>query len=342
MKREYEIRVTPTIRPPSASKIVIPSVSGRPAGSELFIFPALFDESVGVIVKVDMRSSWPGLVVAMALLVATQHVRAQEQGQFILAMSDDKGVPVTSFAPSDLEVFEDGKPAKVVKVEPRPQSSLKVTLALDNGRQLGDVLVHVRAAAKEFVKTLPPGVEVTLMTTAPVPRTAVKATTNREALMKGIDAIAPDSTSGRSIEAIQDVARGWRKTQGDLVLVLLASTFTAELVKKADAEEAFNQLKMMRAVVHAVLFSPANAQEGEAQRILTEQVARETRGRFELIGSYLQLNVLSDIGNGLARTATGGQFVVTIQRPAGATGKIGALSLSPGNGLQAGKITRMQ
>jgi hypothetical protein len=284
------------------------------------------------------RSFWTLLVVSF---VVAPGLIAQERAQFMLSMADDKGQPVASFLPSDLEVFEDGKAAKVVKVEPR-QSAMKVVLAIDNGRALNNVLVHVRAEAKSFLNTLPTNIEVALVTSAPVPRFVMKSTMDRAALLKAVDSISPDSAPARSIEAVQDVASSWKKAKGDLVLVLFGSTYSPEVVQRADFEEARNQLLAQRAVVHAVMLAPSDATEGEAQRILLQGITSATRGRFELIGAYQKLGVLTEIGKSLALTSVGGQFVITIERPAGATGKLGALSLSPGEGFQAGKIVRMQ
>jgi hypothetical protein len=269
-------------------------------------------------------------------------VKAQQQAQFIVAMSDDKGTPVKSFETGDLTVFENGEQAKVLKVEPR-LSELRVTLALDNGRPLGDIFVQVRNAAKEFISTLPPGTDIALMVTAPVPRYVVRATKNRDALLKGVDTIVPDGGSARSIEAFQTVGDNWKKQGGDgLVLVLFGSTFALEQFNTRAAEEAVNRLRDLRGVVHTVMLNPTNATDGEGQLSIAEQASRMTRGRFERIGSHLQLSVLTEIAKDVARTASGGNFLVTIERPKGATGKLGSLSLSTNSGLQAGRITRLQ
>jgi hypothetical protein len=291
-----------------------------------------------------MRRSILGLVAAVILLVGPAGLRAQQQAQFLMPMFDDKGAPVKSFAPADLSVFEDGKPAKVVKVEPKV-SPMNVTLALDNGRGMNDVLVHVKTAAKTFINTIPTGVDVALMTTAPQPRYVVKATKNKEQLLKSVDSIGPEQSAGaRTIEGIRDVSDTWKKLpvgETTLVLVILGSTYSPEFVAKKDLEDAFSQVAAARGVVHSVIFKPSNATEGDAQLETAERFAQNTRGRFEAIGSYLQLTVLEDIAKDLAKAATGGQFLITIERPAGATGKLGSLSMSPSNGLDPGRITRL-
>ena len=47
-------------------------------------------------------------------------------------------------------------------------------------------------------------------------------------------------------------------------------------------------------------------------------------------------------GAEIAKLQTGNQFLVTVERPAGATGRLGPLSISPPSGMKVGKITRME
>ena len=87
-----------------------------------------------------MRRFIPCFIAAVVLAAAVIH--AQQTGQFLMPMFDATGASVATFAPADLEVFEDGKPAKVLKVEPR-DAPVSVTLALDNGaeRKTNDVIL---------------------------------------------------------------------------------------------------------------------------------------------------------------------------------------------------------
>ena len=69
---------------------------------------------------------------------------------------------------------------QVVKVEPLA-IPMKLTIAVDNGLDSADVLAHYRSGLTGLVKALPPDVEITLITTAPQPRTVVRPTTDRTA-----------------------------------------------------------------------------------------------------------------------------------------------------------------
>jgi hypothetical protein len=282
------------------------------------------------------------VLAALLAMLAVPDLRAQQQAQILLAMTDASGAAVATFAPEDLVVFEDGKPAKVLTVEP-VEWPLRVTLSLDNGRAMADTLVHIRAAAKDFVAALPEGTEISLVTTAPVPRFLVRRGKDREKLADAIDGIAPDSGPGRFVEGLQDVFKSWmdQPSESAFVLVTLGSTFSLESVNAGHLKEAFTRLNSTRGTVHVVLFKPANATEGEAQIEFGQRAARESRGRFEEIGSHLQLSILADLGKTVAATDAGRQFRVTLQRPEGATGRLGLLSMSPASGLKPGRITRL-
>jgi hypothetical protein len=288
-----------------------------------------------------MPRSMLGSAIGVGVLLAASVLYAQQQARFLLPMSDENGAPVTTFDAADLAVFEGGKPVKILKIEPQ-NSPLRVILALDNGRGMGEVLVHVRSAAKEFFNALPEGTEAALMTTAPQPRFTVKPTKDRAALLKGVDTVAPDSSGARFIEGLQYAGDAWKKpAEVTSVLVILGSTYSPEFINKSHLEDGIAQLMNAHATVHVVMFKPPNANEGDAQLETGEMMARMTRGRYEAVASYLQLGVLPDIGKEVAKSASARQFLITIERPDGATGPLGSLSMSPSGGLKPGRITRL-
>lgn len=280
---------------------------------------------------------------ALAVCTLAPALLAQERGQFVISMHDADGKPVATFGPKDLEVFENGQPAPIVKVEPYQSAPLRVVLAIDNGDKMSDYLVHVRAAAKEFFAALPEGTEAALVTTAPQGQFFVKATTDRDALLRGVDNVTRTPGGGRFIESLGDVARNWKRQKGEYrsVLVSLGSTFAIESPNKRYVEESVNSLVELGATVHVVMFRPADATAGDHQFEVGQQVAGVTRGRFENIGAYQQLSVLAEIAKQLAAESSGGEFLVTVQRPEGATGRLGPLSYSPNTGMVPGRIKRL-
>ena len=284
----------------------------------------------------------PTTILATVLVTLAAH--AQQKAQFLLPFSTSDGTPVTTVSPADITIFEDGKQARVLSVEPRDRP-LNVTLSVDNGRMLADALVHVRTQAKAFFEALPEGAEASLVTIAPQGRYLVRNSKNREALLKAVDTIAPDGSPGRFVEGLRDVAATWAKGSPDtnFVLVAFGSTYAAEFGNSRQLAETYERFERTRGTVHVVLFRPAGATEGDAQSDIGRQVASRTRGQFHDIGSHLQLPVIATLGKEIATSAGGGRtFLVTLERPEGAKGTLGALSISTSGGLKPGRITRLR
>jgi hypothetical protein len=53
------------------------------------------------------------------------------------------------------------------------------------------------------------------------------------------------------------------------------------------------------------------------------------------------MGVLPAIAKELGQAAADRQLLITLERPAGATGRLGSLSMSPREGLKVGRVTRV-
>jgi hypothetical protein len=290
-----------------------------------------------------MRRITVVLTTVLAALLFAQALQGQQKAQFLIPFSDADGNAITTVAPADLTVFEDGKQARVLTIEPRDRP-LNVTLSIDNGRMLGETFIQLRTQVQSFFQALPEGVEMSLVSTAPQPRYVVRNSKDREALVKAADRITVDTGPGRFIEGLQDVASTWAKGSRDtnFVLVSFGSTFASEFINKRHLEEAMERLNVARGTVHVVMFRPASGTAGDAQHEIGKRAASVTRGQYHEIGSHLQFPIIPQLAGEIARASgTGRTFLVTIERPEGAKGPLGALSLSPNKGMKAGRITRL-
>ena len=72
---------------------------------------------------------------------------------------------------------ENGAPGKVLSLD-RHQLPIKLTLAIDNGKDSTAALTTLRTGLTGLVEALPPDVEVTLITMSQ-PQTVVRPTTDR-------------------------------------------------------------------------------------------------------------------------------------------------------------------
>jgi hypothetical protein len=124
---------------------------------------------------------------------------------------DGTGAPAASVAPGDVRVLENDVEAKILKVEPIEWTT-KIQLLIDNGSGIGSGnLTSLRNGLRGLIEALPPGLEVTFVTTAPQPRFLVRATTDRQALLAGVDKLAPDSTAGRFVEALGEALQRFER-----------------------------------------------------------------------------------------------------------------------------------
>ena len=290
------------------------------------------------------------LIAILSLPVLVLPLWAQQTGSFLVALTTADGQPLPSISPADLSVQEAGQPARVVKIEPKAFPT-RLTLAIENSRGLADALVQLRTGAKGFINALPPSVEVTLVSTAPQPRIVVKPTTDKDALLKAIDRLAPESSSGRFIEAVSEQIDRWDKDKErglyTPIMVIMGSTIGEEVVRENWVKEAMARLDKLGGVtIHALMYEApltSTGGSGDLQVWLAREVAQRTRGRFEQFSAPQRIaTLLPEIGADIAKTQVASQYLVTIERPAGATGRLGALSMSPPGGVKVGKITRVE
>ena len=288
-----------------------------------------------------MRATFIGLIAAMAWAgIADLH--AQNTLQFFASVADASGNPVGTLGPDDLKVLENGVEGKIVKVEPIDWP-VKVQILIDNGTGMEQALVQIRNGVRGLVEALPEGVEMSLITTAPQPRNLVRPTTDRQALIQGVDRIAPDSGAARFVEALNEAAARVDKEKGNYfpVVVILGST-TAEgsSVMERDVQRMLQRFSDRAATVHVVMLSTgaqsSRSVSGANQTIVGDAVAKTTGGRYDNIAASTRLTtLLPEIGAQIAKSHArqSHQFRLTFQRPGGASGAMGEIAAQTRPGL---------
>ena len=117
---------------------------------------------------------------------------------------------VTTLKDADVQVSEDDANGKVLKLEP-VDWPVRVAILLDNGIGSADRIVNVRQGAKGLIEALPAGVEISLQTLAPQPRWLVRPTTEKQALLEGVDRYTPDSAASRFVDGLVETAARFDK-----------------------------------------------------------------------------------------------------------------------------------
>jgi hypothetical protein len=249
------------------------------------------------------------------------------------------GEPVASLAPQEVSITEDGAPANVLTAEP-VNWPVKVQLLVDNGQGLGASNIQLlKNGVMGFLDTLPEGVEVTLVATAPQPRTITKATTDRAEVLRGLTLLAPDRGAGRFVESLAEATKRIEQDKGDAlpVIVSVGTTSGDMNIRDGDVKDIFKRLQTLPIVVHVVILQGTvqSASGGLNQKEIGEAVTKNTGGRYEIINAASRLvTLLSEIGAQVAEShrLASRQFVLTVERPAGKTGALGQLGVGVGGG----------
>lgn len=280
------------------------------------------------------RSVWCAALVCAGLAMAPIGLRAQRQLQVFVSVVDAKGAPATSIDPGDIRLLENDVEAKVTKVEP-VNWPIKLQLLVDNGAGLGNGNINqLRTGINGLLDALPPNLEVTIVSTAPQPRFLARPTTDRAAMTKGLDVLAPDTGAGRFVEGLNEATQRIEKDKTDYfpVIVVVGTTTGDRNVRDSDIKSMMGRLEKRPTTVHVVMFNGSGGQSasgGGNQIEVGMMVTKFTSGRYEGINSATRLaTLLPEIGAQIAKSVERQthQFRVTADRPASAAGDIGRIS----------------
>lgn len=277
-------------------------------------------------------------LAAGVVTAAVSSVVAQSEFGFVISVADKNGTPVTDISSSEIKMSENGVANDIVKVEPYPVP-VKLTIAVDNGPLSGDALSHYRAGLTGLIKGLPADVEITLMTTSPQPMMVVKPTTERDRLLRGVNAFAPQEDSPRFTDTIVEYAKRLRtefeqtRRLDSLPVLLMVSSTAAEAVsyEVPEISQAFAFLKQRKAKVHVISVSGTHRSQGLApindnrQAMIGIPIAELTGGRYEALAISNRLStLLPELGKeiGALHLRHANQLLVTVHRAGALSGPV--------------------
>lgn len=275
----------------------------------------------------------PVLPVLVTVALSGAAPGAQQQLTFLASFIDAAtGNPVDTLTPADVRVTEDGLAAKVVTVEPVVRS-VKVQVLIDNGAGIGRNIVELRNGVRRVVEGLPPDTDTALVTTSPQPRFLVRATKNREELLKGVDRLAPDSGTGRFTESLAEAAERANKDKDAFTVIIAAGTTSGDgRILESDMQRALDQVGRKPMIVHVLLYVGERSSSGGVVQVeVGQRAAQMTGGRYEFINSMSRYStLLPELGAEAAKQVAGNtrQFRITVQRPDGKKGELGKVSVS--------------
>jgi len=281
-----------------------------------------------------MRVKLLAAAAGIGLLTAAVAAQAPKQIQIFASILDGTGPPAKALEPGDVRVMENGVEAKITKVEP-VNWPVKMQILLDNGVGLGGQNVqHLKNGVKGMLEALPENLEVTLVTTAPQPRFLARPTTDRAAVQKGLDLLAPDGGAGRFVESLNEATQRIEKDKTDYfpVIISVGTTSGDRDVKESDIERMMKRLEARPTTVHVILYNSGgqSSSGGANQTNVGMNVTKFTGGKFENVNSATRIaTLLPEFGKTVATAVErqSHQFRITADRPSGASGDIGKISM---------------
>ena len=287
-------------------------------------------------------------VLLVLLLTASGAVYAQNQvkpNQLLVFISatDASGAPLTDLKPDEVAYTESGTPGKVVSLD-RHQLPIKLTIAIDNGKDSVTAVPTLKEGLTGMVGALPPDVEVTLITMSQ-PQTVVRPTTDRAQITQGITRFGPESGavakfSETLVEYAQRLDKDFKDkklTYAPVLIVVSTSTPELESVQPDTINKTLNTLQTRGAKVSMIMFTTtptnteavANMKQGR-QALIATPIVTASKGKFETLVQFNRLGtLLPEWGKEIAaaHSKQTNQFRAIIDRPGGATGPLSNLGL---------------
>ena len=290
-----------------------------------------------------MRRRAVALVFVCAAAQLAVPVHGQQQFVVFLSILDQNGNAPPALSSEQITITENGAPAEIIRID-RIEWPVKVQVLVDNGIGMGNEnLIHLRNGLRELMKVLPTGVEVALYTTAPQPRPVVRATTDRLALIQGVDRITPDSGAGRYVESLNEAAQRIERDKASYfpVIISVATSAGDTNVMERDVEQLWRRVQERPTTVHTVMLSGARSPtsfSGANQTQVGLALKNLTHGRYDNIAAGSRLaTLLPEIGAQVAQShlRQSRQFRLTVERPSGRKGPIGSIGGNVPAGYQA-------
>ena len=281
-----------------------------------------------------MRLKLLATIAGVGLFSALVAAQNNKQIQVFASILDGSGAPAKTVEAGDLKLMENGLDAKVTKVEP-VNWPVKVQILLDNGIGLGSQNIQqLKNGVQALLQALPENLEVTMVSTAPQPRFLARPTTDRAAVQKGLDLLATDSGAGRFVESLNEATQRIEKDKTDYFPVIISvGTMSGDVnVRESDVKAMMKRLETRPTTVHVILFNAggASGSGGANQTQIGLSVTQYTGGKYESINSAQRIqSLLSEWGKEVSTNVErqSHQFRVTADRPSGASGDIGKISM---------------
>jgi len=272
------------------------------------------------------RTTMAAVVVAAATFSWPVSAQVDERVMYA-SVVDDSGRPVLGLNAKDLIVREDGQTREILRVA-KDDDPLQVALLVDNSVEMRNSVSDLRKAVAAFVNNLRPGVQLALLTLAERPTIVVNYTTDKAALLKGVDKIVAYDAGNYVLDGIAEASEGLAKRPQARSVMVVVTGQGPELSYR-HYTDALRPLRESGAALHAITVTASNIEGamhtvehgnpgdsgaglgGAGRDIVLGRMTKETGGRYEEV---LTMNALSAKLQQLANEISN-QYRVTFARP---------------------------
>jgi VWFA-related protein len=236
--------------------------------------------------------------LCLALVMASRVAFAQVDERVMYAsVVDDKGRAVLGLNAKDLTVREDGQSREILQVS-RDEDPLQLALLVDNSVEMRNKLADLRTAISTFISSLRPGVQVALLTLAERPTIVVSYTSDRAALLKGVERIVSYDAANYVLDGIAEASEGLMRRPGVRSVMVVVTGQGPELSYR-HYTDVLRPLRESGAALHAIMVASASPEAallrvehgnpgdsgggiaGVGRDVVLGRMTKETGGRYE-------------------------------------------------------------
>ncbi len=258
-------------------------------------------------------------VTTLAAIVGLTAVPAAAQSRpqtvLVTAVERNGDKPVTTLAPEDVVVREDGVAREILSVKPASSPALLI-LVVDNSQAARRAIQDMRLALTEFIETFAGPHEISIVAVADRPTVLSPPTTSKAQLTRAVERVFAQPGAGAyTLETILEQAQVVRKRDPARASIIVITSQGAEFSDRPP-QMVMEALASSGAMLHVLELqetdqAPPLTQGIRDRNVVFDRGTAETGGEREVVLANLSLRpMLMNVGH-IATT----QHEVTYARP---------------------------
>ena len=224
------------------------------------------------------------------LVVFPESARAAEHHLFLFVMNA-YGQPLDDLQPDEVVIEHAGGECRIKEVRPATDP-MKIALLVDNSEPAAQSLNSLRDGLRGFLSTLPALHPVGLYTISSQVRQLVEFTTDREALIRQVDNLFIERSTGTLL--VDGLVETWHRRFDEedawpvFVMVVYDGAEVSSSVKDREFNEFVSELRARAATAHAILVSTRG---GGWQTNVSINITDNTGGIYRALAAATALPV---------------------------------------------------